>query len=437
MKCWIKTIALTLVLVVTVALFNKFSAIIFGYEIHTEVLSITARGNQCRPQDIYAYSAIGKLNVNWIKYDSIVITGWCKGNDQFNCILFTSDQQHTFVKAKRWRQYSEGSPKMYACQFICDITNKSITHISIVKDGAPNNSCSQLLKVTYPTRQQNKLAVCSKMAYGTEKPIKLIEWFEYNLLMGVDRFITLVQPLNRDAFKVLKYYQQKDVLDMGIFPAPLPGEATADTLDCKIKDRKECFKNYSYDEMKDIPWKVFRRPSPQGEHDQQVALYHCLETFQGYDFVANVDFDEFIVHSHFKQFKDYLKNDLMPRYPTAAGFTLNHSYFIEDWGVSGDGFLQISRFVKRLDPRLLNYKNIVIPSRIVDIHTHNLKEKPGYTRVYLKSHDMVVHHYRTCPTVAYWKDCLNFPKYKDLKMNHIRPEMEARVLRVLKELGLH
>ncbi|CAC5426787.1 unnamed protein product [Mytilus coruscus] len=211
----------------------------------------------------------------------------------------------------------------------------------------------------------------------------------------------------------------------------------ADTLDCKIKDRKECFKNYSYDEMKDIPWKVFRRPSPQGEHDQQVALYHCLETFQGYDFVANVDFDEFIVHSHFKQFKDYLKNDLMPRYPTAAGFTLNHSYFIEDWGVSGDGFLQISRFVKRLDPRLLNYKNIVIPSRIVDIHTHNLKEKPGYTRVYLKSHDMVVHHYRTCPTVAYWKDCLNFPKYKDLKMNHIRPEMEARVLRVLKELGLH
>ncbi|CAC5398248.1 unnamed protein product [Mytilus coruscus] len=130
-------------------------------------------------------------------------------------------------------------------------------------------------------------------------------------------------------------------------------------------------------------------------------------------------------------------NDLMPRYPTAAGFTLNHSYFIEDWGVSGDGFLQISRFVKRLDPRLLNYKNIVIPSRIADIHTHNLKEKLGYTRVYLKSHDMVVHHYRTCPTVAYWKDCLNFPKYKDLKMNHIRPEMEARVLRVLKELGLH
>lgn len=175
---------------------------------------------------MYAYSAIGKLNGNWTKHDSIVITGWCRGYDIFNCILFTSDQQHARVKAKRWRQYSNGWPKMYACQFICKITKKNITHISIVKDGAPYNSTLQVLKVTYPTRQQDKLAVCSKMAYGTEKPIKLIEWFEYNLLMGVDKFITLVQPLNRDAFKVLKYYQQKGVLEMGIFPAPLPGEAT-------------------------------------------------------------------------------------------------------------------------------------------------------------------------------------------------------------------
>ncbi|XP_076073097.1 uncharacterized protein LOC143044811 isoform X1 [Mytilus galloprovincialis] len=422
MRNRIKTITLTLALLVTLPLFCNYSPIIFDYYIHTGRM--------------YAYSAIGKLNGNWTKHDSIVITGWCRGYDIFNCILFTSDQQHARVKAKRWRQYSNGWPKMYACQFICKITKKNITHISIVKDGAPYNSTLQVLKVTYPTRQQDKLAVCSKMAYGTEKPIKLIEWFEYNLLMGVDKFITLVQPLNRDAFKVLKYYQQKGVLEMGIFPAPLPGEATADNLDCKIKDRKECFTNYSYDEMKDIPWTVFRRPSPQGFHDQQVALYHCIETLQGYDFVANVDFDEFIVHSQFKQFKDYLKNNLMPRYPTAAGFTLNHSYFITDWGVSGDGFLQMSRFVKRLDPRLLNYKNIVIPSRIDDITTHNLEEKLGYRRVYLKSHDMVVHHYRTCPTVGYWKDCLNFPKYKDSKMNSIRPEMEARVLRVLKKLGL-
>lgn len=59
--------------------------------------------------------------------------------------------------------------------------------------------------------------------------------------------------------------------------------------------------------LSDIPWNFFRRPTPNGEQDQNLALAHCQQKLQGYDFVANIDFDEFIVQSNLQNVKEYFK----------------------------------------------------------------------------------------------------------------------------------
>lgn len=185
----------------------------------------------CRRDDLYTFSAVAKPSSDWTKYTSIVITSWCTGSTQFNCFLYSTNKNIEMVKATLSRKRSNhGRPKHCACQYTCNLDNEYhqikgyLTQVGLspLKD-IKQDSCPQINKVIYPTRQSGKMAICSKMAYGSQEPIKLIEWFEYNRLMGVDRIITMVQLINRDAYKVLKYYNKTGLLDMDIFPSPLPG----------------------------------------------------------------------------------------------------------------------------------------------------------------------------------------------------------------------
>lgn len=398
----------------------------------------------CRRDDLYAYSAVAKPSADWTKYISIIITSWCKRTKtQFNCFLDPLNKTVQTVKATSKEIPSIYRAKLVACQYECKLENTfqqikdyvSEVGLSPLND-IQADTCPQITKVVYPTRHAGKMAICSKMAYGTKKAIHLIEWFEYNRLMGVDRIITMVQLINRDAFQVLKYYKEKGVLDMDFFPSPLPGESTTANANCSIKDRTECFKNFSNDELKDIPWNFFRRPTPKGEQDQNLAIAHCQQKLQGYDFVANIDFDEFIVQSNLANVKEYFKDTLLPKYSQASGFTLNESYFMKNWGISGDGFLQMTQYIKTVNPRYVNYKNVYIPSRTERSTTHDFYSKPGFKRIYLRNHHVVINHYRLCPKVAYWKNCMSMARYEDITMLQIRKEMEQRVLKVKREIGL-
>lgn len=44
----------------------------------------------------------------------------------------------------------------------------------------------------------------------------------------------------------------------------------------------------------------------QSSHDEQVAVYSCKEFFQGFAFVAIIDFDEIIVNDRFSEYTQIL-----------------------------------------------------------------------------------------------------------------------------------
>lgn len=49
--------------------------------------------------------------------------------------------------------------------------------------------------------------MCAKIAYGSVDAQKLIEWFEVNRLLGVDKVYIHTYKLNNLAMKVLEYYE--------------------------------------------------------------------------------------------------------------------------------------------------------------------------------------------------------------------------------------
>lgn len=53
---------------------------------------------------------------------------------------------------------------------------------------------------------------------------------------------------------------------------------------------------------------------------------------------------------------------------------------MKNWGISGDGFLQMTQYIKTVNPRYVNYKNVYIPSRTERSSTHDFHPKQGFKR---------------------------------------------------------
>ena len=68
------------------------------------------------------------------------------------------------------------------------------------------------------------MGLCPKVLYGNPNPIKLLEWFEYNRIMGVSKVFAYTSELSPDAETVVQYYQKIGFLESyRIHPASSEG----------------------------------------------------------------------------------------------------------------------------------------------------------------------------------------------------------------------
>lgn len=177
--------------------------------------------------ELYLYSAVANPDERWGNFTSITINLWDGSqNKKFDCCIFNKKTMDNFVTKEAFIKndfgYSPFSARQYQCQIPQCIMNA--THVGMVEHGTPCSSFMKTIPVFYPSREKGKLAICAKIAYGTLSPQRLIEWFEYHRLMGVDKVLTMVQYLNEDAYKVLLYYQKLQFGEIDEFPLPLPGK---------------------------------------------------------------------------------------------------------------------------------------------------------------------------------------------------------------------
>lgn len=113
---------------------------------------------------------------------------------------------------------------MYQCTVPFEISELDKARVTLIPvlGSCPNHS-RMYLPVEKPEVVPGGIALCAKMAFGHElKANRLVEWFELQRLMGVDKIQLFDLGNTQEVYNVTRHYQDSGFL---IFlPLKLPGE---------------------------------------------------------------------------------------------------------------------------------------------------------------------------------------------------------------------
>ena len=159
---------------------------------------------------------------NNLTADVIVINSWQRVNVTsrvFKCCFWLIN--NTVVEqsgTKRMYIHSELRATQYEC--VSHVETDLIKMVSVVT-GNRNKKChgdsSSYIKLEIGYEgHHTDLAVCTKLTYDSVNAASLVEWFEAQRLLGVDKVITYPFQLdaNPNAKKVLKYYEAVGFLEV-------------------------------------------------------------------------------------------------------------------------------------------------------------------------------------------------------------------------------
>lgn len=166
------------------------------------------------PGSISYFSAIGILEDEGDTYSGVVVIGWEEFlNEDPDIICHYTYRNSQYVSehnatVKPVFTYTEGSVET----FICPTTDQHNLPAKVAL-GLRNQEIKNddsFLTIFYPKHEVEKLALCTKVAFGYLNPRMLIEWFEMQKILGVDQVVTLVMDgLNEEALEVLHHYRRQ------------------------------------------------------------------------------------------------------------------------------------------------------------------------------------------------------------------------------------
>ena len=168
-------------------------------------------------QRLYMYSALlySFVNSENILKRTLVIHAWqykaIKGSDVTCCMLLNNRSILSIAGSMVIPLTFLPLTKLKARRYICPL-DIDLNKIKCVSVRINNPTCikneSFYIKPTILRKSGNcNIGVCAKFAYGSMDAKKLIEWFEVNRLLGVDKVCIHTYKLNNLAMKVLEYYE--------------------------------------------------------------------------------------------------------------------------------------------------------------------------------------------------------------------------------------
>ncbi|XP_013087263.2 uncharacterized protein LOC106071649 isoform X1 [Biomphalaria glabrata] len=377
-----------------------------------------------RDLEIYMYSAIASYNQLRKGDIGIVITSLDATVQHLDCcvlldharLFVTPVEEHFFYHTmdvtilSRIHEYF--TPGYYrARQYLCQVPEigRIPSHATLKSSSAPcSTDLADYLPVHTPTQFPGGLAVCAKIAHsGGLDPEKVIEWFEVQRLLGVDKVLLydMGNPVNLT--RVFRYYQNMGLLDLQ--PYELPGYPANRTL--MEKDKR----------------------THQFHHDESMAVLECRQRMSGFSYVMSHDLDEFIIPRRDITLKQFFK-EKMEYYQDSAGFYFDTEFFIYNWGPTNpEEDLMLTRYRKATKPHWECTKYVYLPARVLSSTTHSIYPLHPYTTYRIEPEEAVLHHYRRCPDDV-WSTC--FP---ETIIDHIMTrytDLYSRVLTVRQATGV-
>ncbi|XP_053403248.1 uncharacterized protein LOC123555313 [Mercenaria mercenaria] len=226
--------------------------------------------------------------------EHIVIMGWIlKGNILFSelqlfCCFYHVDGSISTVKADIRVTHFESNLSIFnALQCVCKVHSavSPVIKVSIKEsDSACPNTVTHYVHVdAIQQRQIDGIALCAKVLYDKLNASILIEWFEAQRWLGVDKiFCYINKDLNNDAKNVIKYYEETGLTKAASFEVP-----EIDTFPRHLADKDR------------ISWT-----------DAGVPLLDCQERMHEYKYAICLDHDEILIPENIT-LKDSLKRYLV------------------------------------------------------------------------------------------------------------------------------
>lgn len=167
----------------------------------------------------------------------IVINGWegyMHVQSQYQCCYKYEnnyEQSASLIRKTTWNVNNLKIVK--ATQFVCPLlsykTKASMelfpTDIALVtpngcksKKGTPKYVS---VETVFPERESISIGICAKLIYKNFSPEKLIEWLEFNRLMGVDKVMLFSFDVSPETKFVLDSYEQEGFVFIREFDYPL------------------------------------------------------------------------------------------------------------------------------------------------------------------------------------------------------------------------
>ncbi|XP_063428039.1 uncharacterized protein LOC134711375 [Mytilus trossulus] len=181
-------------------------------------------------ETVHVFSAVAQAKTKWSFIESIVLDV-LDGSKHSYCDCCINGYQGTPIYrinavVKETYNHNSEFTDLIARQFKCSVKNIGFRMVNIHLIGKIE-SCSisyNLHPVLYPEIKENGFGICAKIAYNYLNPLHLIEWFEYQKMMGVDMVFISVQSLNKDANKVLRHYEREGITTLISFLNNMPGK---------------------------------------------------------------------------------------------------------------------------------------------------------------------------------------------------------------------
>ncbi|XP_076435395.1 uncharacterized protein LOC143275290 [Babylonia areolata] len=298
---------------------------------------------------------------------------------------------------------------VYRCWFPFSSQELREGHVTLAPTSCPENE-QQYLTVHQPALKPGGLAICAKIAYGVNlNPNKLVEWFETQRILGVDR-IQLFDLNNTEmVLRILRHYEDTGLLDL--LPYALPGRPWGRSL----LNKKGTYARFG--------------------DDEELVLWDCRLRLAGYDYVMDVDTDEVIMPRNFKTLKPFFKQQFA-RHPKACSLSFKVQFFLDHWGpVVPEAPLLFLRYLNSTYPGAQVSKLVYLPCRTHQAKTHVVHPYPGYRMFrYVSTSEGTVFHYRSCKPNWTWS--CDGPRLTDTSMQRFEPQLVAAVSAVQRKVGL-
>jgi hypothetical protein len=262
----------------------------------------------------------------------------------------------------------------------------------LVPDGAAPISIDVSLRlsaatVTIPVsplgdifKGRKELALCVKGIWGQVDPVRLVEWVEFNRILGVQKIVFYDAGLSGDAVDVVKYYKDSSFVDVENFAL--------------VKKFAELAEN---DPLKE----KLLNPDLAMEQAYLVSLNDCYYSRRNsFKYVLLLDIDEVVIPSRSDETLLDVIEAANVEFPAAASFNFHTVWHMGEYGFSSPSeTLFMQRNLHRSNITRSQPKAIINTDRSVTINWHGSVTQPP--RLGLRGNAMLpwrryglVHHYR-------------------------------------------